>query len=257
MRSIAASLGRSPSSVSREIQRNTPPLNKVAYRGNRAQQRAEDRSRRSHAKKRLANPRVKAYVECHLIHDGWTPESIAGRLPVDFPGLKTNYESIYRWIYDERRNLIPYLVRGRKKRHKRPSERKSRGSRIPNRVDITSRPPAVELRTQAGHWEVDTVVSRESKACVAVLVERKTRFFLVVLLKDKTASAMHEALTRALSGLPAGLRRTLAYDNGLENALHELTNLELGVRSYFCKPYHSWDSPQNKYYILSTEGCRV
>jgi IS30 family transposase len=191
-------------------------------------------------------------VECHLLHDRWSPQSIAGRLSLDFPELKTTYESIYLWIYGERRELIPYLVRGHKKRHKRPSGKKSRASRIPGRVDITERPPHVELRTQAGHWEVDTVISRESKACVAVLVERKTRFFLVILIKDKTASAMHEAVTRALSGLPAGLRRTLTYDNGLENAQHELTNLELGVRSYFCKPYHRWEkwSIENRNGIL-------
>jgi IS30 family transposase len=252
LRSIAFSLGRSPSSVSREIQRNSPPLNKVKYRGNRAQRRAEDRSRRSHAKERLANPLVKAYVQSHLIHDGWTPEGIAGRLPLDFPGLTTNYESIYLWIYTERRDLIPYLVRGHKKRHKRPSGKKSRVSKIPNRVDITERPPQVDLRTVAGHWEVDTVVSRESKACVAVLVERKTRFFIVILMKDKTASTMHEAVAVALKGLPAGLRKTLTYDNGLENALHELTNAELGVTSYFCKPYHSWEkgSIENRNGIL-------
>jgi IS30 family transposase len=85
LRSIAFSLGRSPSSVSREIMRNAPPLNKVKYRGNRAQRRAEDRSRRSHAKERLANPLVKAYVEHHVIHDGWAPQSIAGRLSPDLP----------------------------------------------------------------------------------------------------------------------------------------------------------------------------
>jgi IS30 family transposase len=175
MRSIALSLRRNPSSVSREIKR-TPPLNKVKYRGNRAQRRAEDRSRHNHAKERLANPLVKAYMEHHLIYDGWTPQSIAGRLSLDFPELTTNSESIYLWIYTERRDLISYLVRGHKKRHKRPSGKKSRISKIPNRVDITERPPHVEMRKQAGHWEVDTVVSRESKACVAVLVERKTRF---------------------------------------------------------------------------------
>ncbi|MDR2796090.1 MAG: IS30 family transposase [Spirochaetaceae bacterium] len=104
---------------------------------------------------------------------------------------------------------------------------------------MTERPPHVELRTQAGHWKVDTVVSRQSKACVAVLVERKSRFFMVIRMKDKTALAMHEAVVLALSGLPAGLRKTLTYDNGLENALHERTNSEVGVTSYFCKPYHS------------------
>jgi IS30 family transposase len=252
IRGIAKKLGRSPSSVSREVQRNSPPVNKVQYRGNRAHRRAEDRSRHSHAKERLANPLVKASVEYHLIHDGWTPESIAGRLSLDFPRLTTNYESIYLWIYSERRDLITRLVRGHKKRHKRPSGKKSRVSKIPNRIDITERPPHIDLRTPVGHWEVDTVVSRQSKACVAVLVERKTRFFLVIHMKDKTASAMHEAVTRALSCLPAGLRRTLTYDNGLENALHELTNRELGVTSYFCKPYHSWEkgSIENRNGIL-------
>jgi IS30 family transposase len=108
------------------------------------------------------------------------------------------------------------------------------------------------MRKQAGHWEVDTVVSRESKACVAVLVERKTRFFIVIRMNDKTALAMKEAVTLALSGLPAGLRKTLTYDNGLENALHERTNRELGVTSYFCKPYHSWEkgSIENRNGIL-------
>jgi IS30 family transposase len=211
-------------------------VNKVEYRGNRAQRRAEDRSRRSHAKKRLANPLVKAYVEHHLIHDGWTPQGIAGRLSLDFSGLATNYESIYLWIYTEHRDLISYLVRGHTKRHKRPSGKKSRVSKIPNRIDITERPPHVDLRKQAGHWEVETVVSRESKACVAVLVERKTRFFMVIRMKDKTGSAMNEAVRRALSGLPAGLRKTLTYDNGVENALHELTTVSLAQVHIFVNP---------------------
>jgi IS30 family transposase len=252
IRAIAESLGRSPSSVSREIKRNTPPLNKVKYRGNRAQRRAEDRSRHSHAKERLANPLVEAYVENHLIHDGWTPEYIAGRLSLDFPQLKTNYESIYLWIYTKRPDLISYLVRGHKKRHKRPSGKKSRGSAIPNRVDITERPAPVDQRTQAGHWEADTVISRQSKMCVAVLVERQSRYFIVIRIKDKTATAMSKAVIKALIGLPPEMRRTLTYDNGLENALHELTNRELGTKSYFCKPYHSWEkgSIENRNGIL-------
>jgi IS30 family transposase len=129
IRSIAESLGRSPSSVSREIKRNAPPVNQVKYRGNRAQKRAEDRSCRGRAKERLANPLVKAYVEYHLIHDGRTPEGISGRLPLDCPGLAANYESIYVWIYTERRDIIPYLVRGHKKRHTRPPGKAKRARR--------------------------------------------------------------------------------------------------------------------------------
>jgi IS30 family transposase len=74
-----------------------------------------------------------------------------------------------------------------------------------------------------------------------VPVERKSLFFMVIRMKDTTAAAMHEAVMQALSGIPRGLRKTLTYDNGLENSQHERTNSELGVRSYFCKPYHSWE----------------
>jgi IS30 family transposase len=112
--------------------------------------------------------------------------------------------------------------------------------------------PYVELRTEAGRWEADTVVSRESKTCTAVLVERNPRVFIVIRMKDKTASVMREAVILALQGFPAGLRRTLTYDNGLENVLHELTNRVLGVTSYFCKPCHNWEkgSIENRNGIL-------
>jgi IS30 family transposase len=98
---------------------------------------------------------------------------------------------------------ISYLVRGHKKRHKRPSGKKSRVSRIPHRVDITECATHIDLRTQAGRWEVDTVVSGQSKVRAAVLVERKSRFFMVIRMKDKTGSAMHEAVVLALPDLPA------------------------------------------------------
>jgi hypothetical protein len=94
--------------------------------------------------------------------------------------LTTNYESICLWIYTERRVLFKYLVKGHKKRHKRPSGKKPGASKIPNRVGITERPAPVETRERAGHWEADTVVSRQSKVCAAVLVERKPRFFIAV-----------------------------------------------------------------------------
>jgi IS30 family transposase len=88
--------------------------------------------------------------------------------------------------------------------------------------------------------------------CVAVLVERKSRFFIVIRIKDKTAAALSEAVTRALGGLPPELRKTLTYDNGQENASHDITNLELGTKSYFCKLYHRWEkgSIENRNGIL-------
>jgi IS30 family transposase len=249
---VARKLGRHRSSIGREICRNSPPLNEVKYRANRAQIRADERKKESHKRERLANLLVRLYVEYHLVNDGWTPEEIAGRLPMDVIGLKTNYESIYRWIYAERRDLIKHLVRGHKQRHKRSNVKKSRIAKIPNRVDLSERPQHIEKRNRGGHWEVDTVVSRQSSACTAVLVERKSRFYLVLKMKDKTAKSMHRALVKALSKLPKKMRRTLTYDNGLENALHERTNCVLGTTSYFCTPYHSWEkgSVENRNGIL-------
>jgi IS30 family transposase len=162
--------------------------------------------------------------------------------------LSTNYESIYQWIYGERRDLIQYLPKAHKKRRKRPHDKKKNRSKIPNRVGITERPEHIQKREQAGHWEVDTVVSRQSGVCVSVLVERKSRFYIVIRMKDKRARSMQRALEKA----PRRLRRTLTYDNGLENVLHELTDKELGTKSYFCKPYHSWEkgSIENRNGIL-------
>ena len=190
IRRIAKKPGGSPSSVSREIRRNTPLFRLVRYRGNRAHQRAAARSRRSHARRRLENPVVRFYGESHPVNDGRTPEKIAGRLPVDHPGRSTNWESIYQWIYEERRYLITYLPKAHRKRHKRLKGKKNRAAKIPNRLDITGRPPEVERREEAGHWEADTVVFRQSKVCVAVLVERKTRYYLGFRMEDKSARSM-------------------------------------------------------------------
>ena len=250
-RVIARRIGRDKSTVSREIKRNGSAVYDCRYRANRAQQRAEERSRESHIRERLADERVRQYVE-EKLKESWTPERIAGRISIDFPGLATNYESIYQWIYAERRDLIQYLVRGHKKRQKRSKVKKSRVWKIPGRIDISERPVEIESRKEAGHWEVDTVVSRQGRAAVAVLVERKTRFFLAVWIKDKTAEEMKKAVIKALRKLPKRLRKTLTFDNGLENALHELINEALETKSYFCKPYHSWEkgSIENRNGIL-------
>jgi IS30 family transposase len=250
--SIAQRLGRHKSNIGREIKRNNAPLNEVKYRANRTQLRSDERKRLSRHRDRLPNPVVRLYVEYHLVNDGWTPEAIAGRLPLDIPGLQTNYESIYLWIYRVRRDLIKYLVRRHKQRRKRVNGRKTRAFKIPGRIDISRRPGHIEKRNRGGHWEVDAVLSRQSAACVAVLVERKSRFYLVIKMRDKTALSMHRALIKACSGLPGKLRRTLTYDNGLENVLHELTNSILRTDSYFCKPYHSWEkgSIENRNGIL-------
>jgi len=251
IREIARKIGRHPSSIYREIKRNSPPKNNVHYRANRAQLRAEARCKESHTRIRLANAKVRPYVEQKLA-ESWTPELIAGRLPMENPGLLTNYESIYQWMYSERKDLIQYLPRANRKRKKRCSTKNKRCVRVQNRTMIEQRPPAVQDRTEKGHWEADTMTSRQSKAAVSGVVERKSRFLIVKKISQKTASCMDAAVVKSLKKYPEELRKTITYDNGLENARHEATNKSLHTKSYFCNPYHSWEkgSIENRFGVI-------
>jgi len=248
---IAHKLGRNKGTISRELRRNSSPVY-GCYSGVQAQRRADERKRNSHVRKRIAEERIRKYIEEKLTEEAWTPERIAGRLPIDEPGLSISYETIYQWIYAERRDLIKHLVCGHRERRKRSNDYRSRIGRIPNRRDITERPAAVEAREEAGHWEADTVVSRQSKAAVAVFVERKSRFYIAIKINDKSAEEMLRAAIVALSVFPKALLKTITFDNGLENALHDKIDTVLGTTSYFCKPYHSWEkgSIENRNGIL-------
>lgn len=248
---IACRLGRNKSTISREIRRNGTPVRDCRYRANRAQTRADSRKRESRGRERIADRGMREYAEVKL-KEGWTPERIAGRMPLDLPGKSVSHETIYQWIYRNRRDLVEYLVCGHKTRHKRSGKRVSRVGRIPGRIDITERPASVETREEEGHWEADTVVSRQSKGAAAVFVERKHRLFIAVKIHDKSAAEMTRAAILALGSLPEHLRKTITFDNGLENAEHEKINAALGTSSYFCKPYHSWEkgSVENRNGIL-------
>ena len=237
---IAKAIGRDSSTLYREVKRNSPTVNSVHYRANRAQLRADERKKASHERTRLHNPILRNYV-IRKLKDEWTPELIAGTLPLDKPGLKTNHESIYLWIYNDRRDLIHYLPRAHRTRQKRSSIKNKRCVRVPDRTMIDKRPEHITERNEAGHWETDTAVSRQSKAAITATVERKSRFLIVKKIKGKTADCMHAAVVDSLRNLPEKLRRTITYDNGTENAKHRLTNEVLRTKSYFCNPYHSWE----------------
>jgi IS30 family transposase len=137
--------------------------------------------------------------------------------------------------------LVPFLARGRKRRLRRTHCRKHKNPHIPNRTSIKLRPKKIEKRREAGHWESDTAISRQSLAALLVTVERKTRFTKLHKLHRKAAKQVRIALNRSLSRLPQELRRSLTYDNGSENVEHEKINAVLGSQSYFCTPFHSWE----------------
>jgi len=236
---IALKLNRSPSTISRELKRNAPPIYTDYYLAHKAHERAIKRNRESHRRSRLKSPVIRQYV-LSKIQIGWSPELIAGRLALQKPSLQISHEAIYQWIYTEAENLIPFLARGRK-RYRRRYQRKKKSLRIPKRKGIELRPKHVEKRRKAGHWETDTAVSWQGQAALLVTVERKTRFTKLNKLPRRTAALVRSALNRSLSRLPGKLLKSVTYDNGRENVEHERVNAVLGTLSYFCTPFHSWE----------------
>lgn len=237
LREIAFKLNRSPSALSRELKRNN---SRVGYFPHKAHEKAEKRLRESHRKKRLKTYALRLKIEEKII-EGWSPEIIAGELKKLNGGKSViSHESIYQWIYREAKYLSGYLVRGREKRYPR-NHKRYRGEKIPNRTSIKKRPKKATKRKEAGHWESDLMTSSASKAALQVNVERVSRYTKVNRLKNRTSRENRRALFMSLKDYPSQVRRSITYDNGSENVEHEILNKDLGTKSYFCQPYHSWE----------------
>jgi IS30 family transposase len=245
---IAKVLGRNKSSISRELNRNaSAEYNR--YTPCRAHARAEHRWVVVHRRPRLKNDLIRQYVVDKL-EEGWSPEQIAGRLPIDHPGQIISHEAIYQYIYDLqteiRLELIQHLRRAHKKRKVKGISRKEKKTKIPNRNPIDARPKTVEDRKQYGHWEGDTLISRKSKAALHTLVERKSRLLVLSKLDRKSAAETSRTIIRRLGKLPAKGRKTLTLDNGTENAKHEKVTAKLGMKCFFARPYASWQRGTNE-----------
>ena len=246
---IANALSRSKSTISRELQRNSSPEYKL-YLSHRAQGRASERRKRASKRPRLKNGWIVSYVTAKL-EQGWSPEQIAGRIGLDHPGLSISHEAIYQYIYhpetEGRQELIGCLRRAHRKRKNKVPGRRERRTKIPNRVSIDSRPPAVDNRNRYGHWETDSLVSRKSLVALNSLVERKSRFLMLTRIKRKTAKATCEAVVARLETIHPKARRTLTMDNGTENAGHEGITAAIGIKCFFTHPYSSWERGTNEH----------
>lgn len=240
LRKIGELLGRSAATLSRELRRNAAPIYTGCYLGHRAHLRAQQRWRETHQRTRLRDPAIRQVVE-EWLKRSWSPETIAGRLALVHGRRVISHEAIYQWIYAEKPELITCLARGYRVRKRRGYSRRHRRCHIPHRVCISSRPAAVANRSRFGHWETDTAVSRRSPVALQATVERKSRYTHLALLPRKEARSMSRALVACLRSHPAGHRRSITYDNGSENVEHVRTNRHLGTRSFFCRPYHSWE----------------
>lgn len=237
IRNIARGLGRHASVVSREIKANSTEDDR--YQAFWAQSRSQRRRRASRQRERLADRPVREYVHTKLAL-GWSPEQIGGRIGFDIPGKRISYEAIYLYVFKTDRSLTKYLLCGRKNRRKR-KYRTARRSLIPERTGIEARPERVNARSECGHWEADTAVSRQSKAALMVLQERTLGLTFLEKLPRCAPDEMTVALTARLSRLPEHLRRSVTFDNGQENRGHQRLQSELGVATYFCTPYSSWE----------------
>lgn len=236
LRSIARRLGRNVSVISREITANSTEDRR--YQAFWANARSQRRRKRSRTRPRIGDEAVREYVEQKL-KLGWSPEQIAGRLPIDKPGKRVSYETIYQFIFKTRRDLTQYLQCGRKKRRKRKDRRKKRVL-IPDRVGIEQRPTYINDRGECGHWEGDTAVSRQSAEALMVLQERSLGLTFLTKLPRCAPNEMAEAVINRLKDFPPDLRRSITFDNGQENRHHKTMQEQLGTETYFCDPYSSW-----------------
>lgn len=235
---IARRTNRSKSTISRELKRNGSSNGK--YKSIAAQEKAEKRWRVSHKRQRLKHPFVKSYV-IERIKLGWSPELIAGRLKLEYNNLSISHETIYQFIYNEKRELAFYLPKKRVKRMPKTYTRKHRKPKIPNRIPISQRPEPANTREEFGHFETDSIVSRESKVALNVITERKSRFTFISKLNQKTAEETFKNIIINLCKLPKESVKSITYDNGTEFTYHESINQLLETKSYFCEPYHSWE----------------
>lgn len=244
LRTIAKVLGRSPSSVSRELKRNGKRVGrsrKPFYESMKAQKKSLHRFKVSHQRDRLKSPQIHDYVTARLLNR-WSPELIAGRLSLDHPDLMISHETIYQWIYTHGRDYIPYLAKRRRLRRPRTYSFKTGGSNpIPSRVMIDQRPESINTRQEPGHWEVDLVESYLKKGGIQVVCERKTRFALLTKMQTLKGVEARVNLIQRMKRLPSSIVKTLTYDNGAENTYHLYVNHHLKTNSYFCHPYHGWE----------------
>ena len=244
---IAVILGRDKSTIGRELRRNQH-LKLKQYLPDTAERKARKRKARGRKTQYAAkHPALKKKI-VRLLKLGWSPDLIAGRLHKKrTPRL--NQESIYQFIYSRdgrRQNLRQYLRRAHRIRRKKNGRKHRKDIRIPNRVDIDTRPKIVEKRTQFGHWEGDNVLYNGHRRALSTAAERKTRKVMIFRPRNLTARAKAAATIRRYRALPPHARRTMTYDNGLEAASHEAVTAAIGMKFYFAKTYASWQRGTNE-----------
>jgi IS30 family transposase len=250
MRTIAARLGRAPSTVSREIERNS---GRAGYRATLADQAAWDRAHRPKRCK-LAENRVLAHTVTDKLRLQWSPEQIAGWLKHTYPcdeSYHVSHETIYRSLFIQargalKRELLQHLRRARGMRRSRHHTQKTgTHGRIVDAVSISERPASVEDRAVPGHWEGDLLFGSRSSQ-IATLVERQTRYVMLVKIDSQDTETVVNALIKNAHKLPQELYKSLTWDRGKEMAGHKRFTLATDIKVYFCDPQNPWQRGSNE-----------
>src|SRR5580698_9371507 len=252
VRQVAARVGRAPSTVSRELDRNACPRT-GGYQPERAHSLARGRRARPKGPKLAGNPVLRAAVQ-GMLDRRYSPEQASGRLKVDYPGdpsMRVSHETIYQSIYlyprgELRKELKASLRSGRGTR--RPRGRRETRGKIVGAVPIGQRPPEAEGRLVPGHHEGDLVMgSKASNSAVGTIVERMTGYLTILHLPaGHTADAVADAVTERMTAFPAWFARTLTWDNGHEMARWARITAATGINVYFADPYSPWQRGSNE-----------
>jgi IS30 family transposase len=251
MRQIAGELGRAPSTVSRELARNT---RQRGYRAHIAESNAWQRARRPKICLLARHQRLREVVIEKLRHN-WSPEQISGYLAREFAddkSMRVSHETIYRTLYIQARGvlkkeLVQHLRSGRRIRRAKAASARliSPHAQIFDAVRISERPPQIEDRAVPGHWEGDLLIGSKSTQ-IATLVERHSRFAMLVKLSARDSRTVVDALSDAVRKLPAQLRGSLTWDRGVEMAEHKRFTVATDVQVYFCDPQSPWQRGSNE-----------
>ena len=248
-RAIGAAIGRDASTVCREVNANG---GRLAYRPMASHARAREAARRPKPTKLACNEQLRHRVEADLTKR-WSPQQIAQRLADEFGddhNMRVSHETIYKSLYVQgrgelRRELTRCLRSGRAARV--PQGREEHRGRIPDMVMISDRPAEIEDRAVPGHWEGDLILGKNGKSAVGTLVERSTRFVMLLHLpKDRTAETVRLAMQHSIQTLPDALRRSITWDQGREMAQHAQFTIDTGIPIYFCDPHSPWQRGSNE-----------
>jgi len=250
LRQIAKALQRAPSTISREIARNG---GRQHYRATKADEAAWARARRPKACRLAQHGKLRRTVASKLALD-WSPEQISGWLKCAYPHdetLRVSHETIYKSIFVQTRGVLKkelqkHLRTQRAFRHSRRSSLRGTGrGQIVDGVSIAERPPEIEDRAVPGHWEGD-LIAGFADSYIATLVERHSRFTMLVKVRGKDTEAVVTALSKQVRKLPSQLRRSLTWDRGMELADHKTFTMATDTRVYFCDPRSPWQRGTNE-----------